>query len=316
MIKLLSVLLLLCVACAVKAQPSSNAPALDRAKKKCTDLGFKAGTERFGSCVLQLSRNDEPPSDAAKPTQGKAKAAAIPPAPKTLQSFKDCEDCPEMVTLPAGTFLMGTKDDPFKSDIKRSETPQHSVRVQSFAIGKTEVTQEQWYAVMATLPSKSKGRTLPVELISWDDAKEFVKKLSEKTGKTYRLPSEAEWEYACRAGDTYEYCGGDDADNVGWSYVNSGDKTQGVAGKQANAWGLHDMSGNVGEWVEDCWNYNYNDAPTNGSAWLSGDCTTRVIRGGFMIFSPSALRSANRDRNPVEGKGAQFWIGLRVVRTP
>jgi formylglycine-generating enzyme required for sulfatase activity len=314
MIKLLSVLLLLCVACAVKAQPSSNAPALDRAKKKCADLGFKAGTERFGSCVLQLSRNDEPPSNLAKPTQPDLKPVAVPEALIILKSFKDCEECPEMVTLPAGTYLMGSKDDPFKSRVEKSEIPQHSVNVQSFAIGKTEVTQEQWYAVMGTLPSNFKGRTLPVEQVSWNDAKEFVKKLSEKTGKNYRLPTEAEWEYACRAGASEEYCGSNNAQSVGWSNVSSVNETQNVASKQANAWDLYDMSGNVWEWTEDCWNENYSGAPVNGSAWLSGDCTRRVARGGPFNSVEFHLRSSSRTRDAALSRSGNS--GFRVARTP
>ena len=113
MIRFLSALILLCVTSAVNAQPSQNAPALDWAKRKCADLGFKAGTERFGSCVLQLSRNDEPPSNLAKPNQVKSKPIDLPQAPNALKSFKDCDDCPEMVMLPAGSFLMGSKHDPF-----------------------------------------------------------------------------------------------------------------------------------------------------------------------------------------------------------
>ena len=126
-------------------------------------------------------------------------------------AFKDCAECPEMVVIPAGSFMMGSppdlkpdpsskeKFDPFPVD---NQKPQHRVDIQSFAIGKYEVTQEQWYAVMGNNPSSNKGRTLPVENVSWDDAKLFVQKLSQKTGKNYRLPSEAEWEYAARASDT------------------------------------------------------------------------------------------------------------------
>jgi formylglycine-generating enzyme required for sulfatase activity len=269
---------------------------------------------RFGSCVLQLSRNAEPPSDVTKPTQGKKKSAALPQALNLLKPFKDCDDCPEMVLLPEGTFLMGTNADPFKLRLDKSATPQHSVSVQSFAMGKTEVTQEQWYAVMGTLPSNFKGRTLPVEQVSWNDAKEFVRKLSEKTGKTYQLPTEAEWEYACRAGASEEYCGSDNAQSVGWSYLNSVNETLNVVGKQANAWGLRDMSGNVWEWTEDCWNENYIGAPSNGSAWMAGDCVLRVVRGGGLDFERDTVRSASRNRDGIFASSRHY--GFRVARTP
>ena len=128
--------------------------------------------------------------------------------------FKDCDDCPEMVVIPAGSFMMGSPPDPEQDPFSNAkpvkagdetEKPQHLVIIQSFAIGKYEVTQEQWYAVMGSNPSSNKGRTLPVENVSWDDAQVFVQMLSKKTGKKYRLPSEAEWEYAARGGSTTTY---------------------------------------------------------------------------------------------------------------
>ncbi len=187
--------------------------------------------------------------------------------------FKDCDDCPEMVVIPAGSFEMGGNG----SD----EQPVHRVTLRSFSMGKAEVTQGQWRAVMGSNPSHFSGcgDNCPVEQVSWEDAKQFVSRLSAKTGKTYRLPSEAEWEYACRAGGRHEYCGSDRADEVSWYSGNSGNATHPVAGKKANAWGLHDMSGNVWEWTEDCWNQNYSNAPTDGSVWTSGNCSQRVVRG-------------------------------------
>jgi formylglycine-generating enzyme required for sulfatase activity len=146
--------------------------------------------------------------------------------------------------------------------------------------------------------------------VSWHDAKQFVSLLSAKTGKTYRLPSEAEWEYACRAGGRHEYCGSDSADNVSWY---SGKATNPVAGKQANAWGLHDMSGNVWEWTEDCWNGNYSSAPTDGSAWTAGDCSLKVVRGGSWFDDPQVLRSANRGRFATAVR--LIVNGFRVART-
>ena len=222
--------------------------------------------------------------------------SAQPLAPQAGTSFKDCDECPEMVMLPAGTFLMGSKADPVaNSQPGVKEQPQHSVTIRAFAIGKFEVTQEQWFALMGTLPSKFKGRTLPVEPVSWSDAQAFVQKLSAKTGKTYRLPSEAEWEYAARAASQTNYSFGDKAEPLGryaWSASNASATTHPVGEKLPNAFGLHDMLGNVWEWTEDCWNGSYNGAPNDGSAWTAGDCSQRVVRGGAWSRSPGLLRIA------------------------
>jgi formylglycine-generating enzyme required for sulfatase activity len=188
--------------------------------------------------------------------------------------FKDCADCPEMVVIPAGSFEMGSNSG--DSD----EKPVHTVRIgKAFALAKTEVTQGQWRSVMGSNPSNfsSCGDDCPVEKVNWSDAEEYVRKLSQKTGKSYRLPSEAEWEYACRAGGTHAYCGGESIDSVAWYGSNSGSKTHLVGRQQANPWGLYDMSGNVWEWTEDCWNGSYRRAPSDGSAWTSGECGERVL---------------------------------------
>ncbi len=140
-----------------------------------------------------------------------------------------------------------------------------------------------------------------MERVSRNDAQAFIHKLNQKTGKQYRLPSEAEWEYACRAGGRHEYCGGDNVDAVGW-YGNSGSlggnsgkTTHPVAGKQANAFGLYDMSGNVWQWVEDYYHRTYSGAPSDGSAWTTGgEQKYRVLRGGSWYFNPAYLRAANR----------------------
>ena len=212
-----------------------------------------------------------------------------------------------MVAIPAGSFEMGGNG----SD----EQPVHRVTLRLFSMGKTEVTQGQWRAVMGSNPSSFSncGDNCPVEQVSWEDAKQFVSRLSAKTGKTYRLPSEAEWEYACRAGGRHEYCGSNSADEVSWYSGNSGNATHPVAGKQANAWGLHDMSGNVWEWTEDCWNQNYSNAPTEGSVWTSGDCSLRVVRGGSWGSVPRLLRSAFRFRFTAANRLSIG--GFRVART-
>ena len=229
-----------------------------------------------------------------------AEAARMAPG----QVFKDCSDCPEMVVIPAGTFDMG--------GTLIDELPVHRVTLRSFSMGKTEVTQAQWRAVMGSSPSRFSncGDTCPVEQVSWEDAKLFVSRLSQKTGKSYRLPSEAEWEYSCRSGGREEYCGSSRVDEVAW-YLGTGG-TQPVARKGANAWGLHDMSGNVWEWTEDCWNGNYSGAPTDGGAWTSGVCFQRVVRGSSWSNS-LYFRYSFRLWNATNYRGNN--LGFRVART-
>jgi formylglycine-generating enzyme required for sulfatase activity len=221
----------------------------------------------------------------------------------------------EMVEIPGGTFMMGSPaDEAISSD---SEGPQHQVSVPTFYMGKYEVTQAQWRAVaslpkvksdLITNPSAFKGDDLPVEQVSWDDAVEFCERLTRATGRQYRLPSEAEWEYACRAGTTTPFGFGStitaelvnyDGQNP-YAQASQGmyrDKTTpiGYMGV-ANAFGLFDMHGNVWEWCLDAWHNNYNNAPTDGSAWeKEGDPSKRVMRGGswdsFAVISRSAYRS-------------------------
>ena len=205
-----------------------------------------------------------------------------------------------------------------------------NVNIRSFSIGKFEVTQKQWFAVMGTEPSKFKGGNLPVEQVSWNDAQEFVQNLSQKTGKQYRLPTEAEWEYAARAGSQTMYFFGDDASQLeryAWFDKNTakvfqplflfnllGAKTNPVGEKLPNSFGLHDIYGNVSEWTQDCWNENYNGAPRDGSAWAVGDCRQRVLRGGPMALSADLLTSYTRHRFSRDQKN--YMTGLRVARTP
>jgi formylglycine-generating enzyme required for sulfatase activity len=221
-----------------------------------------------------------------------------------------------MIVIPAGTFAMGTKDDPFADPPPNSrEQPQRTVSINAFAFGKYEITQEQWYAVIGTMPSHFKGRTLPVEQVSWNDAQEFISKLSAKTGKKYRLPSEAESEYAARAGSQTAYSFGDDARELAryaWFEGNSGEQTHPVGEKPPNPFGLYDLHGNVWEWTEDCWSENYSSAPTEGSAWTTGNCSQRVMRGGSWLSYAKDLRSAFRVRSAVSvGDGGG---GFRVAR--
>jgi formylglycine-generating enzyme required for sulfatase activity len=215
----------------------------------------------------------------------------------------------EMVNLPAGEFLMGSPDSAYQN-----EKPPHQVTVNSFAIGKYPVTQAQYQAVMGKNPSHFKNnRQNPVEQVSWNDAQAFCQKLSQIIGKTYRLPTEAEWEYACRAGTTTRFYFGDDANlkDYGWYDGNSQQTTHPVGQKKPNAWGLYDMSGNVWEWCEDNWHDNYKNAPKDGSAWLIKDNYSQILRGGSWFNNPYYCRSAfrgNSDRRDHYDNG-----GFRVV---
>lgn len=221
-------------------------------------------------------------------------------------SFRDCPDCPEMQALPAGSFQMGAAMPP-------NTTPVHAVNVRAFAIGKYEVTQGEWKAIMGSNPSKANcGDSCPVERVNWHEAQEFVKRLSAKTGKSYRLPTEAEWEYACRAGESHDFCGGNDPAKLAWVGDEYGSPHV-VGQKQANAWGLHDMSGNVWEWTQDCTHENYQGAPADGSAWeAAGECNSRILRGGSWLSGPQYSRATLRFGFSPKFRAGDF--GLRVVR--
>jgi formylglycine-generating enzyme required for sulfatase activity len=151
----------------------------------------------------------------------------------------------------------------------------------------------------------------PVESVSWDDIQVYLQKLNAKAGNQYRLPSEAEWEYACRAGGSHTFCGSNDVDAVGWTHKNVDIKNYPVGRKQANEFGLHDMSGNVWEWVQDCWNHSYAGAPMDGSAWTSGDCGRRVLRGGSRGSHPLLVRPSVRYRFSSRDRSA--YVGFRVA---
>ena len=231
---------------------------------------------------------------------------------------------PEMVMIPAGSFRMGCVSG---QDCFSYERPVHNVRIQqAFAVSKYEVTYAQWDACVLgggcggyRPDDEGWGRgTRPVMRVSWDDAQEYVGWLSGQTGQSYRLLSESEWEYVARAGTSTAYSWGDAIGNNRANCDGCGsrwddDRTAPVGSFQANAFGVHDMHGNVREWVEDCWHERYRRAPSDGSAWRSGDCSWRVLRGGSWLGHPRYLRSALRDRYSTGLRS--LYDGFRVART-
>ena len=235
--------------------------------------------------------------------------------------FQDCAECPQMVVIPAGSFLMGSPES--EEGRESDEGPQHRVTIREpFAVGVYEVTFEEWDACMADggcggyrPDDKGWGRgRRPVIKVSWEDAQAYVKWLSRKTGEEYRLLSEAEWEYVARAGTTTRYSFGDEITESDANYGLNIGKTQPVGSYRANGYGLYDMHGNVYEWLQDCWNGRYEGAPNNGDAWDVGDCSGRVLRGGSWSYtSTRLLRSARRGGN---GTGIRSdSSGFRVART-
>ncbi len=219
----------------------------------------------------------------------------------------------EMVYVRGGTFQMGSPDS--ERDRESNEGPVHPVELDGFWMGKFEVTQEQYESIMRSNPSHFKGSKNPVERVSWNDAKSFCDKLSQKTGQTFRLPTEAEWEYACRAGSSTAYCFGDDVSQLAdyaWYVSNSGRRTHPVGGKRPNAWGLYDMHGNVCEWCGDWYASDYyeNSPSKNPTGPASGN--GRMLRGGGWDFIPCLCRSAFRSgTDPSYTLYGRF--GFRVV---
>ena len=227
-----------------------------------------------------------------------------------------------MVLIPGGTFRMGDGAGSGHS----SQRPVHEVAIRSFMLGRQEVTFAQWDACVfdggcgSYRPDdRGWGRGMrPVVNVAWEDVQAFIVWLNARTGGGYRLPTEAEWEYAARAGTLTEYAWGDatghnraNCDDCGSQWDD--EQTAPVGRFPANAWGLHDMHGNVDEWLTDCWHENYKGAPDDGSAWVhGGDCGWRVMRGGAYAFPPDDLRSASRGWATRLTSGT--WLGFRVAQ--
>jgi formylglycine-generating enzyme required for sulfatase activity len=256
-----------------------------------------------------------------------------------------------MVKIPGGSFLMGTEDKEieklniqYDTDWFNCEKPQHEVTIKSFYMGKYPVTQAQWRAIAnrsdlkinedldpnpANFKDKPDSDRRPVEQVNWQDAIEFCGRLSKLTGRDYRLPSEAEWEYACRAGTTTAYSFGKEINEKLANYGSNIGETTSLGKYPANQFGLYDMHGNVREWCLDPWHSNYNGAPTDGSVWDDGNETryqnisknldvllqdnrTHVIRGGSWLYNPRNCRSAYRFNIDLR----YFNSGFRVVCAP
>jgi formylglycine-generating enzyme required for sulfatase activity len=265
---------------------------------------------------------------AVHPLTAEQERALKPP-----DSFKECDKCPEMLAVPAGSFTMGS---PASEDGHQShESPQHPVTfARQFAVGRFAVTFDEWDACVADggcnnhKPSEAgwgRGRQ-PVINISWDDAKAYVAWVTRKTGKNYRLLSEAEREYVTRAGTTTPFWWGNSISTSQANYdgrFNYGGGAKGESRRrtlpadsfQPNPWGLFQVHGNVWTWVEDCWHESYEGAPADGSAWTAGDCSRRVIRGGSYGSHPRFLRSANRIWFPSGHRDfiLGFWVGRTLT---
>lgn len=264
----------------------------------------------------------ERPAPAAKTPP----AAAPPPAPLEkpaapvagLTELNDCKDCPPLVALPAGAFIMGSNSE----DI--SERPAHRVTISKpFAIGKTEVTVSQWNACAAAgacqriASNGSAAADAPMRDVSWDDAQQYVKWLAKISGKPYRLPTEAEWEYAARGGTVSRYWWGQQMQPGNANCKECGepwspDAPAKAGSFAANPYRLHDMNGSVWEWVADCWHNSYKGAPADGQAWDDPLCRVRVIRGGSWRDGGTYMMSSTRFK--YDASVRQNQNGFRVAR--
>jgi formylglycine-generating enzyme required for sulfatase activity len=248
------------------------------------------------------------PGDATSPVPA---ASSVGQAPDSVaQSIKPEMVEPEMVQVQGGTFMMGT---PVSEKGRGDNETRHQVTLSSFLMGKYEVTQAQWEAVMGNNPSSSnRGADYPVENVSWDDIQTYLQKLNARTGKNYRLPTESEWEYAARGGKQsqhYTYSGSNSVGAVSWYIYNSEGKTHPVGQKSPNELGIYDMTGNVWEWCNDWYGTYPSSAQTNPKGFLDG--STRVMRGGSFSSTQGSCRAANRYGGTPDKRGRN--VGFRVV---
>lgn len=272
--------------------------SLDPSSGRISGTPLEAG---FNGFIIQLSSGGHNVS----------RAMNIPTIPGNLGiGFGD----DQFVLIPAGSFQMGSENG------AADEEPVHTVNItQPFYLQKTEVTQGQWLEVMGSNPSafKACGNTCPVERVSWEAIQTFILALNAANpGANYRLPTEAEWEYAARAGTTGDYGGTGNLDEMGWYDANSGRKTVFVGFKQPNAWGLYDMHGNVFEWVLDWYSADYYGVSPENDPQGPPEGTRRVIRGGSVDQNAGQARSANRQNSNPSSPGFTIYYGFRLARTP
>lgn len=272
-----------------------------------------------------------PPANAPLPANGYVPPKVSAPAPRSPPvvagaAFAECRECPEMVVIPPGEFVMGSSQQERRAlgvlaMFDKMEEPRHRVRIgYRYAVGRYAVTFDQWDACVADggcagyVPADAgwgRGRR-PVINVNFADAQGYVAWLSKRTGQKYRLLSEAEWEYAGRAGtDTY-YPFGNAIDPAKANYGNNLDRTTPVGSYPPNRFGLHDMTANVAQWVQDCHHDDYVGAPADGSAWVSGPCTLRNVRGGGWSLSGWSVRVAQRIGDPPGARNDH--LGFRVAR--
>jgi formylglycine-generating enzyme required for sulfatase activity len=281
--------------------------------KPATPTGNDASAMAPSPEIPATKKASEQPKSEEKP-QPPASGKPLPAAPPATGETYTDPVLGVFVKVKGGTFTMGCQDGRDKYCIA-NEKPAHLVTLRDYYIGQTEVTQAQWQAVMGYNPAYFKGcADCPVENVSWNDIQDFLKKLNARGGGQYRLPSESEWEYAARGGLNSKsslYAGSQYAGNVAWFEDNADRKTHPVKGKGPNKLGLYDMSGNAWEWCADCLHDNYKGHPTDGTAWTSGSCNLRVLRGGS--WSDYVRGVSYRGRlNPDIGN---FSSGFRLART-
>ena len=294
----------------------------ERAIEASTRYLKEAGRDgKHYQAALELLDAAEVGLAEAKREEARAKAAAERAAREAeVRRQAIAPSVPEMVVIPAGNFRMGCVSG---RQCQSDERPIREVRVDSFELSKSEVTFKQWdacveYGGCRWVEDEGWGRNgRPVINVTWEDAQAYVGWLSKETGEAFRLPSEAEWEYAARAGTETKYSWGNErgrglANCDGCRCAHCGLRTSPVGSFPQNAFGLHDMHGNVWEWVADCWNESYRGAPSDGSAWLRGNCHQRVLRGGSWYSPPRNIRAAYR-----YWYSAAFYpeiVGFRVAR--
>ena len=279
--------------------------------------GTHASTLESASTAGHVPPTTSSPNGEVGP--GSRSASGMTDEYEVGSSFTDCTGCPEMVVLPSGSFMMGSNEN-------AQEKPVHEVTIgYKFAVSKFEITWDEWDACVSAggcdgSGPDSKGgdegwgkMSRPVINVDWNDAQAYARWLSAKTGQTYRLMSEAEWEYAARAGTTTKYAFGESISTIQANYKRAVSSTAPVGQYSANRFGIFDMHGNVWEWTQDCWNDSYTGAPSTGAAWEEGNCSRRVFRGGsWNDLEQQTLRSTNRNRRGKSYRGVN--VGFRVAR--